>query len=626
MSTQRSAQIYVQNQTDGTAIVQLSHNNSSNGTQSGSWVAAPGQTVGPLTVYFLTGWGAATIRDYWWVQLTVQDGSRPGVYASSGSLTSDWKECQLQSEDANQNITFTVNNSEFKTNLPSGSCSNSMNYVGPYTPFTKVFVLMLENHSFDNIFAMSGIPGITAATPQNTNSYGGTAYAVTKGAPSNMPTDPGHEFPDVVEQLCGAGAVYSSGKYPPINNSGFAANYATTTTEGPAPAPGQIGAIMQCFDTPRQLPVTYQLATEFALCDHWFSSLPGPTWPNRFFVHGASSSGLDHSPSTSTMVGWETVDGFTYKNGSIYDALNKANLKWRLYTDKSGPIAGAIPQVASLKGITVLDINDVSGLAQDLQGPYPYVYTFIEPNYGNVTDGSYSNGSSQHPMDGVTGGEALIKKVYEAIRNSPHWQTSLLIITYDEHGGFYDSVSPGAAVPPGDGSTEYSQYGFDFSVYGVRVPALVISPLIPKGTVDHTVYDHASVLATVERNFGIPPLTQRDRQASDVRHLLTLASPRTDCPTSLNPPAAASNLASNSTLTTAMLAATESAAEPIPASSNLNGFLAIALKAELEMAKGNPKAEAQAREDFASVKTTADAQAYITAVFQTVDARNAATQ
>jgi phospholipase C len=116
------------------------------------------------------------------------------------------------------------------------------------------------------------------------------------------------------------------------------------------------------------------------------------------------------------------------------------------------------------------------------------------------TNGSYAGGSSQHPKDDVTAGEALIKATYEAIRNSPIWPNSLLIITYDEHGCFYDSVAPGPAPAPADNAgSNFNQHGFTFMQYGVRVPARIVSPLIPKGTVNHTIYDHASIPATLER-------------------------------------------------------------------------------------------------------------------------------
>lgn len=610
MASQQSAQVYITNQTDGTALIQLYHKNSSNGTQSGAWIAAPGQTVGPLTVRFETGFGTGGIFDYWWVRLSVMNGSKPGVYNTAGSAASyGWKECQLQHQDASKTLTFTVDTTILHLNLNSGGCSNGMNLLGPYRQIANVFVLMLENHSFDNLFAMSRIPGIYAATTNNKNSFGGKDYPVQSGAPTSMPTDPGHEFPDVVEQLCGAGATYLPGSaYPPINNSGFAANYATTTSEGPVPAPADIGDIMKCFDTSHQLPVIYQLATEFALCDQWFSSLPGPTWPNRFFVHGASSSGLDHSPSGAEIVAWETVSGFTYPHGSLFDALNKANVKWRIYNDREGPISGAIPQVTSLKGITLIDANSFANFEADLHSPFAYQYTFIEPNYGDITNNSYTGGTSQHPMDGVTGGENLLKATYEAIRNSPLWYCSLLIVTYDEHGGFYDSFAPGSAVAPGDGSSsKLNKYGFTFTQYGVRVPAVVISPYVAKGVVDHTIYDHASVPATLERMNGLPALTQRDANANDVRHLISLASPRTDCPVTLNKPA----------LPTVALAmpspalAAAVALQPVPDAGSLPGFLGIMLKTELELSGGTDAEKAAIIANFKQVKTRGDAQIYI---------------
>jgi phospholipase C len=599
MSTQQTATIYITNNTDGNAVIFLYHNNSSNGTQSGSWNAAPGQTVGPMTVYFETGWGAFGIQDYWAVMLQVQGGSTPGFYVSSGTdVDPYWKECQLEDKDAGQTITLSVSASELNVALASGGCTGGMTKLAPYSPITNVFVVMLENHSFDNIFAMSNIPGITAATTSDSNSYSGTTYNVQQSAPLSMPTDPGHEFDDVVEQLCGPGISYTSGgSYPPLNNSGFAANYATSTTEGPpAPPPQQdIVDIMACFATSGQLPTLYQLATEFAICDHWYSSLPGPTWPNRFFVHGASSSGLDDSPTKPQMGKWELPDdGFEYVNGSIFDALKKAGVPYRLYSDSTGAPSeeslysddasasnglaglGYVPQVSALSGVTMLDINSLRQFASDLQGPYPYPYTFIEPHYGDVYSGSYAGGSSQHPMDDVYGGQNLLASVYAAIRNSPYWNTSLLIITYDEHGGLYDSVAPSGAIAPDDDPPYgYSTHGFTFQQYGVRVPAVIVSPLIPANAVSSTPYDHSSVVKTVFDLFGLTSavtgqtyLTQRDANANSVVPLLSLAAPRQDCPTSLNPPAPLL-MAAKPPLTAQQLALID--AEPVPESGNLIG-------------------------------------------------------
>jgi len=610
MATQQEAKVYITNKTDGHAVITLSHNNSTNGTQTGSWEAKPGETVGPLKVYFKTGFGSLTVLDYWWVSLSVRDGSKPGEYASSGSALSDWKECQLQSKDADKELTFRVDTKEFVINMKSSDCKNKMKKTGPYSKISHIFVLMLENHSFDNIFAFSGIKDLKVATTSNSNEYKGKTYKVVKGAPTSMPTDPGHEFKDVVEQLSGSKDKYKKGKpYPDINLSGFASNYATTTSEGSPPKKEDIGDIMACFDTKKQLPVIYQLATEFAVCDRWFSSMPGPTWPNRFFVHGASSAGLDHSPSTGELVKWESVHGFKYENGSIYDTLDKAKIPWRLYVDRSGPTAGSVPQVSSLKGIFLTKVRSLTSFAADLEGPYPYAYTFIEPNYGHITDGTYTGGSSQHPMDGVHGGEKVIKTVYEAIRNSPVWNSSLLIIKYDEHGGFYDSVEPPDAPAPGDKfGKDLNEFGFDFKKYGVRVPAVIVSPFIPKGTVDHTVYDHTSVLATVERLYDLPHLTKRDKEANDLRHLLSLSSPRKNCPSGLNHPATPGPEAVSFEAEAKPKVDPQT---PLPETGNVRGFLQIMLKTDLELSSGTEAEKAIIMENFQKIKTYGDAEDYI---------------
>jgi phospholipase C len=251
---------------------------------------------------------------------------------------------------------------------------------------------------------------------------------------------------------------------------------------------------------------------------------------------------------------------------------------------------------------------------------YPYQYTFIEPNYGDVVNGSYEKGSSQHPKDGVANGEALIAKVYESIRNSPLWKSSMLIITYDEHGGFYDHFPPGPAQPPDDGGdkSKYNKYGFTFAQYGVRVPAVVISPLLPK-SVDHTVYDHASVLSTLEWLFGIPALTQRDATAKIIKGVVSLSpaeapEPREDCPETLDH---RMSQPETSALTPEQRAALE--LEPVPDGSTLMGFLGVLLKADSNLA-ATPEERLAALARFQSVKTRGDARIYLHDVMAKVQA------
>jgi phospholipase C len=607
-ATQETASAFVTNGFDGHATITLYHKNSSYGTQCGVWFANPGQQVGPLEVLFPVGGGSGLVLDYWAIEVAVQDGSSPGIYRNGGWVSSTpWKECQLQKADVGQSLPLSVDTATFSIDLPSGGCTASMSRASDYVAVDHVFVLMLENHSFDNMLAFSGIPGIQVATTANSNTFDGTTYSVSTPAPASMPTDPGHNFCNVLTQLCGEGTTTQPWTpYPStITNSGFVADYQTQT-------PNELNNIMACLDTPSQITVLPQLAAEFAVCDQWFSSLPGPTWPNRFFLHGASSGGWSNSPGGTQEVIWMSpLLGFKYPSGnSIFDTLGAAGWQWRIYVDESGPAIGGIPMVAALKGVTYgLDCHPFANFADDLQNPYPYAYTFIEPNYGDVSS-TYEGGSSQHPLDSPTGGENLIKALYEAVRSSPFWSRSVLIVTYDEHGGFYDSVAPGRATPPGDGSPNDSSInsaGFMFDHYGVRVPAVIVSPLIPQATVDHTLYDHTSVLATLESLFGLTALTNRDKGANNLLHLLSLTTPRTDCPTTLTAPPPPE-------LAARALVAPDIDRQPLPASGDVHAPLQVALKIDLELSGADSVAQTAARARFKAVVTRGDAAAYATDV------------
>ncbi|MFJ5926995.1 alkaline phosphatase family protein [Kitasatospora sp. NPDC092948] len=446
---------------------------------------------------------------------------------------------------------------------------------GPKVPDGKikhVFVLVMENRSFDHMLGLStgtadaglgfrpGV-GIDALTGLRTTvdgpsaSDGNRGFRVRAGAPLVMPVDPPHEFCDVQLQLASVPITgtphgdkcHCTGSYPPLTMDGFVDSYANQVeAENNAAASQDLGAVLACF-TGDQVPVLSTLAREFALCDNWFSSLPGPTWPNRLFLHAATSGGLDRSPDVAETVGSE-VDGYKFENGTIYDALDRRGYDWRVYH------GDALPQIGALAGMNryamAAHFHGVDELAADLRDPdFSAAYVFVEPSYGHaITHGqSFQCGNSQHPIDDVTRGEALIKYVYESLRQSPHWESSLLVVTYDEHGGFYDHVAPPSAVPPGDVcDPANTRHGFRFDRLGVRVPAVVVSPWIPAvppggpddrncNLVDHTRYDHASLLATVERLYGLPSLTARDAGADDFRHLLSADTPR-DAPLTLPAP------------------------------------------------------------------------------------------
>ena len=214
-------------------------------------------------------------------------------------------------------------------------------------------------------------------------------------------------------------------------------------------------------------------------------------------------------------------------------------------------------------------------------------YSFIEPQYD--TGNNYLDGNSMHPLNDIRKGEDLVKHVYEALRNSEYWAETLFIITFDEHGGFYDHQPPPGTVPTGDDSRYANpNYSFAFDRLGVRVPAIVVSAYTAKGTLigdaadnPATVFDHTSVLATVEKLYGLTPLTKRDAAANTLEVALNLSAPRlspTEAPTALPNPAGDA-LAASPTDPADIFAADAQA----PLSSNQKTMAALALACDLKI-------------------------------------------
>src|SRR5271156_3987896 len=196
-----------------------------------------------------------------------------------------------------------------------------------------VFVLMLENRSFDHMLGFSNLRGRDASSGQPTqiaglqgneeNTHQGTAYRVKSPADFSMTVGPGHEFPDVLEQLSGTGAQYpTASKYPSITNSGFVENFVAS---GGQQDPGEV---MKCFAT-GQLPVLTALANSFAICDNWFSSLPGPTWPNRFFLLAGTCSGQVLMPAGKEML---EPHWYTEQNQpTVFSRMTEKGKSWKIY-------------------------------------------------------------------------------------------------------------------------------------------------------------------------------------------------------------------------------------------------------------------------------------------------------
>jgi phospholipase C len=389
-----------------------------------------------------------------------------------------------------------------------------------------VVVLMLENRSFDCMLGRlyPNDPDYRGLTLNESNQVGSALYGVWTDSSitahdARIPDpDPGEYFTDMNLQLFGAAGRNGQA----ATMCGFAENYATQPASGDVFAPA---AVMHYF-TPEQVPVISTLAKAFGVCDSWHASAPCQTWPNRFFAH------------TGTSLGY--VDNKTFRipfeAPSIFRRLEDLNKSWRVYFHD-------MPQSLLLKDIWLYALSHYrlfdQFLADAHTGSLPS-YSFIEPRYFTDLFKSFIP-NDEHPPHNVLYGEQLIAAVYNAVRSSPCWKKTLLIITYDEHGGCYDHVAPPAATPP-DGLIA-NPLKFDFDTYGVRVPAVIISPYIPPGSKvrpvpaadgSTTPFDHTSIIKTVRELFALGgKLTARDEAAPSLLSALSLAAPNNDGPPSV---------------------------------------------------------------------------------------------
>jgi phospholipase C len=295
-------------------------------------------------------------------------------------------------------------------------------------------------------------------------------------------------------------------------------------------------AIMKCY-TPKQTPVLSELARSFAVLDHYHCSVPSQTIPNRDFVHAATSTGhVNNGPDVE-------CDAKTIF-GQIQEAIDYGNkkLSWGIFgnndfnnkkqkEDEAGRFNGTH---FSLTRLIMTELHDAKfnnnfGTLRDFHdkcrnGNLPS-YSFLEPNYGGAGQ------NDQHPPSDIRAGEKLIADIYNMVKASPAFEKTMLIITYDEHGGCYDHVPP-----PGGAKNPYpdkraGQDGFQFNRFGVRVPCVVVNPYIRKGLIARpegkTPFDHTSIIKTIQNCFKLEGnLTERDKAAPDFSCLLELKEPR----------------------------------------------------------------------------------------------------
>jgi phospholipase C len=382
-------------------------------------------------------------------------------------------------------------------------------------PIEHVVVLMLENNSFDRMLGcMNAVyPGLEGVDPDPSRRPlipdfpdANHLFAQLKDAAYGISADPGHELDDVLRQLHDGG-------------TGFVADFAQHAPKAPDVDRYEIMAYFS-LDS---LPVLHTLARNFLVCDHWFSSVPGPTWPNRFFVHSGTSLGHVDMPN-----GFFSPAIHLYNQPTVYQRLSQRGTPWKIYYGDVPQSLLLLEQLKHAANYHHIDdfIGDASGKAQDFPA-----YAFIEPYYFGAKQ------CDQHPPTDVRRGEAFIAQIYNALRaNEELWRTTLLVVLYDEHGGFYDHVPPPATVPPDEHT---SQFGFD--QLGVRVPAILVSPWVDAGVLQ-TEFDHTSLLRYAIEKWTLDSLGNRAAQANSFAEVLSRRiTPRTDCPATLSPASADAN-------------------------------------------------------------------------------------
>lgn len=387
-----------------------------------------------------------------------------------------------------------------------------------------VVVLMLENRSFDSMLGRlySDRPDFDGLKGDESNECDGKTFSVwtsgaeTAGAACFPDPDPNERFADMTEQIFGAGLQPPS----PPTMSGFVSNYMKTVTNDPR-------GVMHGF-TPEQVPVISELARSFGVSDRWHASAPNQTWPNRFFVHTGTAGGhANNSPVR-----------FPYLMPTIFSRLTQCQRTWRIYFHDV-PLTATLSTLLSELPDHLYPFEDAFA-GDAMAGRLPN-YSFIEPRYfPSLALNRMPN--DQHPPHNVAYGERLIARCYDALRNGPGWEQTLFIVIHDEHGGIYDHVLPPQAASPDDDWPD----GFKFDRCGVRVPAVLISPWIPAGSIVRPPagspypFDHASILSTLRMLFDLgEPLTRRDAAAPDLLAALSLTSPSNSGPASLAPPVVA---------------------------------------------------------------------------------------
>jgi phospholipase C len=355
-----------------------------------------------------------------------------------------------------------------------------------------IVVLMMENHSYDNKLGMLGRAGADGfklganGKPVASNPYrGGTKIQHAFRMPTTCQASGPSQTWDASHNAHDGG-----------RNDGFVA----------ASGPVSMG-----YWERADQPFYYSLASVFPIADRYFCSVLGQTFPNRRYLMAGTSLGMVNDDQVIELAKYP-------KNGTIFDQLNKHRISWKDYWS-STPTTLLFPGLFTRDPANALRLAKIEHFYADAASGKLPGFCIVEPNFGDT--------SEEDPQN-IAAGEVFAAKVVNAVMSGPKWGSTLLIWTYDEHGGYYDHVPPPAAVPPDDippdrflGGPRYDGFGR----YGFRVPCAVVSPWARPGYVSHTVFDHTSILKLVETKWNLPALTRRDANASNMLDMLDFSHP-----------------------------------------------------------------------------------------------------
>jgi phospholipase C len=401
-----------------------------------------------------------------------------------------------------------------------------------------IVVVMLENRSFDHMLGYLSLPSAAGGRGRgdvdglngpevNFNDHAGTRYPIHHLEQTRFDgeaEDPDHSGEAVDEQLANGGAGF-------VDNF---ARYSAAKAQQLGVSPPDPGLVMGYYD-PDDLPVYDHLAAEYCVIDRWFSSVPGATWPNRLYALAGQAAGSrdDVSPPI-------------YALPTFVRYLDEANVDWRWYSFDPATLRAADPEYRlshhhrfgyvdarklSIEEEVIGKLTEKGSLLDDIAAGDLGQVSWIDPHFKDLRVlGPDSN--DDHPPADVLAGQDLILTIYHALSSNPTtWPKTLMIIVYDEHGGFYDHVSPPAAA---DDHPEFRRLG-------LRVPALLVSPLVAPGSTstallgDDFHFDHTSIMRTIftrfcRRDGQIPAMSARTAAANHLGHLLSDAGARTEVP------------------------------------------------------------------------------------------------